>query len=188
MRKGKRTCVTHMSLTGGPTTWTHTTRQHHQRTKKTRQQGLNGLLILGLSTHPGTLCMRSRRLGRAKTRGPRYQPRNSDSQKHNPDRLIFFTTAAVPGRSAALDVCAASPNAAAARGDAAQAAFDRKISQYKQQIPDLRGQGILYRPLVWTAEKRPHPAATRTLQHAADIASSRNGQQLSAISSALMGT
>ena len=35
----------------------------------------------------------------------------------------LFTTAAVPGRSEALDVCVAFPNAAAAaRGDAAQAA------------------------------------------------------------------
>ena len=39
----------------------------------------------------------------------------------------LFTTAAVPGRSAALDVCVGSSNAAAGRGDAAQAAFDRKI-------------------------------------------------------------
>ena len=48
------------------------------------------------------------------------------------------------------------------------------------KIPDLRGQDILYRPLVWTADGRPHPAVTRTLQYAADIASSRNGQQMSA--------
>ena len=76
-------------------------------------------------------------------------------------------------------VCAASPNAAAARGDA-QAAFDRKLSDYRHQVPDLRNQGIHHRPLVWTADGRPHPAVTRTLQHAADIASSRNGQQMSA--------
>ena len=37
-----------------------------------------------------------------------------------------FTTAADPVRSAALDVCVASSIAAAARGDAAQAAFDRE--------------------------------------------------------------
>ena len=45
---------------------------------------------------------------------------------------------------------------------------------------DLRGEGILYRLLVWTADGRQHPAVTRTLQYAADIASSRNGQQMSA--------
>ena len=47
---------------------------------------------------------------------------------HNPDRLIFSQTAAIPGRSAALDVCVSASNAAAARGDAAQAAFDLKSS------------------------------------------------------------
>ena len=92
----------------------------------------------------------------------------------------LFTTAAVPGRSAALDVCVASSNAAAARGDAAQAAFDRKLSFNMHEIPDLRNQGIHYRPFVWTADGRPHPAVTRTLQYAADIASSHNIQQMSA--------
>ena len=33
---------------------------------------------------------------------------------------------------------------------------------------------------LWTADGRPHPAGTRTLQHAAHIASNRNGQQMSA--------
>ena len=71
-------------------------------------------------------------------------------------RLVdLFTPAAVPGRSAALDVCVASPNAATARGDAARAVFDRQLSLY-------RHQGILYRLLVWTADGRPHPAVTRT--------------------------
>ena len=49
-----------------------------------------------------------------------------------------------------------------------------------EEIPDLRNQGIHYRPFVWTADGRPHPAVTRTLQYAADIAPSRNGQQMSA--------
>ena len=43
----------------------------------------------------------------------------------------IFTTGGVPGRSAALDVCVASSTAAAARGDAAQAAFDREVSHYR---------------------------------------------------------
>ena len=42
-----------------------------------------------------------------------------------------------------------------------------------------RQQGIHCRAFIWTADGRPHPAVTRTLQYAADIASSRNGQQLS---------
>ena len=83
----------------------------------------------------------------------------------------ILTTAAVPGRSAALDVCVASTNAAAARRDAAQTAFDRKQSHYRNEIGELRQEGIHYRPLVWTADGRPHPAVTRTHQHAADVAS-----------------
>ena len=88
----------------------------------------------------------------------------------------IFTTAAVPGRSAALDVCVASSIAVAARGDAAQAGFDRKLAHYRNEVGDLIQRNIHYRPLVW----RPHAAVTRTLQYAADIASSRNGQHLSA--------
>ena len=61
----------------------------------------------------------------------------------------IFTSAAVPERSAALDVCVCVASiAAAARGDAAQAAFDRKLSQYRNEIGELRQQGTHYRPLV----------------------------------------
>ena len=63
-----------------------------------------------------------------------------------------------------LDVCVASSIAAAVRGDAAQAAFDRKTSHYRRAIPNHRAQDIVYRPLVWTADGRPHPAVTRTPQ------------------------
>ena len=54
----------------------------------------------------------------------------------------IFTTAAVPGRGAALDVCVASSNAAAARGDSAQASFDRKLSHNRDEISELRNQDI----------------------------------------------
>ena len=91
-----------------------------------------------------------------------------------------FTTAAVLGRGAALDVCVASSNAAAARGDAAQAAFDRKTSHSRRTLHVLRVQGVVYRPLVWTANGRPHPAVTRTVQYAPDIVACRNGHKMSA--------
>ena len=61
-----------------------------------------------------------------------------------------------------------------------QASFDRKLSHCRDEISELRNQGSHYRPLVWTADGRPYSAVTRTLQCAADIASSRNGQQVSA--------
>ena len=70
----------------------------------------------------------------------------------------IFTATAVPGCGAALDVCVASSIAAAARGETAQAASDRKLSHHRNEFVEL----------------------TRTRQYAADIASSRNGQQMSA--------
>ncbi len=97
----------------------------------------------------------------------------------------ILTTAAVPERGAALDVCVASPNAAAALGDAAAAAFRRKLRKYRRIIPQLARAGIAFRPLVWTSEGRPHPAVTRTLRYAAGIAATRGGSQSSA--GALLG-
>ena len=73
---------------------------------------------------------------------------------------------------------ASSNAAAAARGDAEQAPFDRELS-HRPEIPHLRVQGIVYRPLVWTADGRPHTAVTRTVQNAADLEACRNGQQMS---------
>ncbi len=92
----------------------------------------------------------------------------------------ILTTAAVPGRSAALDVCIASPNAAIAAGDAAAAAFRRKLRRYRRAIPELARAGIVFRPMVWTADARPHPAVVRTLRYAVSISASRNVESDSA--------
>ena len=89
------------------------------------------------------------------------EPRGLTASQSRPADIL--TTAAVPRHSAALDVCAASSIiAAAARGDAAQAAFDRKLSHYRNEIGELMQQGIHFHPLVWTADGRPRPAFTRT--------------------------
>ena len=48
-----------------------------------------------------------------------------------------------------------------------------KTIHYRREIQDLRVQGIVRRPLVWTAEERPHP-------YADDPPACRNGQQTSA--------
>ncbi len=102
------------------------------------------------------------------------EPRGLTNTRSRPADI--FTTAAVPGRRAALDVCVASPNAAAAAGDAAEAAFKRKLRRYRNEIPQLAAAGISYRPLVWTATGRPHPAVTRTMQYAAELAANRSEQ------------
>ena len=85
--------------------------------------------------------MRSRPCGlKLADPGITAEPRGLTATKSRPADI--FITASVPGRSAALDVCVASANAAAARGDAAQAAFDRKTTHNRNEIPDLRKQGI----------------------------------------------
>ena len=110
------------------------------------------------------------------------EPRSLTTSTSRPADIL--TNAAVPGRSAALDVCVcvASPNAAAATGGAAESAFRRKLRRYRTEIQELRQAGIVFRPMVWTADGRPHPAATRTLKFAAEMAASRNSQQASAAS------
>ena len=50
----------------------------------------------------------------------------------------------------------------------------------KHIIRVQRAQGIVHRPLVCTTDGRPHPAVTRTILYAADIASCLNGQETSA--------
>ena len=69
----------------------------------------------------------------------------------------ILTTAAVPGRSAALDVCVASSIAAAARGDAAQAAFDRKLAHYRNEIGETAATGY---PLPPASVDRGRAAAS----------------------------
>ena len=96
---------------------------------------------------------------RLETCRPRhFHGKPEGSHLRNPGRLIFLPPLTIPKHSSALDVCAwPPPIAAAARGDAAQAAFGRKLSHCS--------------PLAWTADGRPHPAVTRTLQpeRAADV-------------------
>jgi hypothetical protein len=101
----------------------------------------------------------------------------TDTQARPADIL---THAAVPGRCAALDLCIASPNAATAGADAAEAAFRRKLRHYADVIPQLHQAGIAFRPLIWSADGRPHPATTRTLKYAAERASYRGGRAIRA--------
>ena len=100
------------------------------------------------------------------------EPRELTTTQSRPADIL--TTAAVPGRSAALDVRVASPNASIAAGDVAEAAFRRKLRRYRREIPELAAAGIAFRPMVWTTNGRPHPAVTRTLHFAAEQAANRS--------------
>ena len=173
-------------------------RLHHQRAEETWRQALGvcravsvlRLLFCTLSwsmqkpaaplkPRGGTACVHIVVCGmKLADPGTTTEPRGPTASQSRPADI--FTATAVPGRSAALDVCVASSVAAAARGDAAQAAIGRKLTHSRNEIGELRQPNIHHRPPVWTADGRPHPAFTRTLQYAADVASSRNGQHQSA--------
>ena len=179
-----RTCVTRRSPTRGSTTWTRArkcpdaARQHYQCSEKTRQQNLGGrwpvpMLRVLLGSTAGTRRNPQHRRSHAGASrvccGIATEPRGLTASQSRPADIL--TTAAVPRHSAALDVRVASSIAAAGRGDAAQAAFDRKLTHYRNEIGEYS-----LPPLLWTAV---HPAVTRTLQFATDIASHRNGLHLS---------
>ena len=98
------------------------------------------------------------------------EPRGLTEAQSRPADL--FNTAAVPGRSAALDVCVCVwhlPLQLQPEGDAAQAAFDRKISHYRHEISDLRGRSFAApwcgQQTVAHAQQLPQPCSTpQTLQ------------------------
>ena len=99
------------------------------------------------------------------------EPRGLTASQSRPADIL--TSAAVPGRSVAPDVCVASSIAAAARGDAAQAAFDRKLSHYRKEIGELNR--------VFTAARLCGRAAASSRHSNASVrGSSPNGQHLSA--------
>ena len=51
----------------------------------------------------------------------------------------------------------------------------RKLRHYRDVIPQLAAAGISFRPMIWTAKGRPHPAAARTLRYADRLAATRGG-------------
>ena len=60
--------------------------------------------------------------------------------------------------------------------------FKRKLRRYRTEIQELHRAGIAFRPMVWTADGRPHAAVTRCLKYAADMATRRNPDQATAAS------
>jgi len=91
------------------------------------------------------------------------------------DRPADVLTAAVPGCVAALDIGVASPAAAAAGDDAAEAMWRRKVNEREDVRPELEQAGIQYRPFVFTAYGRPHPAASEAIKHIIKLAARRKG-------------
>ena len=91
----------------------------------------------------------------------------STNGDHNPDPLIFSPTL-LSQDAARLWMCVWHPPMLQQPEETQRKLlFDRQTSHHRKEIPDLRAQGIVYRPLIWTADGRPDPTVTRTPQHAA---------------------
>ena len=89
----------------------------------------------------------------------------------------ILTSAGVPGTQTAMDITVAAPDAKAAGLDACATAFRRKMTKYASHFPALRRLGIVFWPMVWSAEGRAHPAATRLLDNAVRLYGNRHGRE-----------
>ena len=92
----------------------------------------------------------------------------------------ILTTAAIPGATAAVDVTIASQDAMHAGTDACATAHRRKMNRYRHILPALRRAGVIFQPLVWSAEGRPHPATVRVMESALRMVRTRKGAEAAA--------
>ena len=86
----------------------------------------------------------------------------------------MLSSAAIPGRVAALDVGVTSP-AVAGGSDAADLMFKRKLREREPIRSELEDLNIEYRPMVWTHFGRPHEAAVDAIKHIARLVARRRG-------------
>jgi hypothetical protein len=87
----------------------------------------------------------------------------------------ILTSAALPGRLAALDIGITSPDATGAGGDCCEAMHRRKLGTYRPHFAELQEGGVVYKPLVWSAFGRAHPETTVVLEALAKQAARRRG-------------
>ena len=87
----------------------------------------------------------------------------------------IFTSAALPGRLAALDIGISSPDASGAGQDCCDAMFARKLREYGSWLGEMESEGVTYRPMVWSAFGREHPEISAMLEAMAVQAARRRG-------------
>ena len=97
----------------------------------------------------------------------------------------ILTNAVVPALSSALDIGVAAPHAVHAGDDCCEAMRLRKIRHYQDHLEDLRLQGIIYTPLIWSCWGREHEDTTKVLRQIARVAARRRGDKYEAVLSSL---
>ena len=87
----------------------------------------------------------------------------------------ILTSAAIPGRLAALDIGVTGPDATGAGADCCDAMFNRKRAEYAAHLDELEAEGIVYQPMVWFCFGCAHPEADIMLQSMVTLAARRRG-------------
>ena len=97
----------------------------------------------------------------------------------------ILTTAVVPSLSSALDIGVATPHAFHAGYDCCETMRLRKVHHYRDHLEDLRLQGIIYTPLVWSCWGCEHEETTKVLGQIARAAARMRGDKCDAVLSIL---
>ena len=87
----------------------------------------------------------------------------------------ILSSAALPGRLAALDVGITSPDAGGAGLDCCARMHSTKIKRYAPFLEELENQGVTYAPVIWSAWGRAHPETECILLTLAKAAARRRG-------------
>ena len=87
----------------------------------------------------------------------------------------IFTSAAVSGSQAALDVGVMAPDACGAGDDCCDAIFQRKLKDYGAYLDEMRSHDIRYIPLAFSSYGRMHAEASCILERMAQRAAQRHG-------------
>ena len=88
----------------------------------------------------------------------------------------ILTRAAIPNRTAALDVGVKCPEAAGAGDDCTQTMVEEKLAYYAAILPELERKGITYCPITFSSFGRRHGTTSRIMQEAASRAARFRGQ------------
>ena len=88
----------------------------------------------------------------------------------------ILTRAAIPNRTAALDVGVKWPEAAGAGDDCTQTMVEEKLAYYAAILPELERKGITYCPITFSSFGRRHETTSRIMQEAASRAARFRGQ------------
>jgi len=87
----------------------------------------------------------------------------------------IYSTAALPGSQAALDIGVCSPDAAGAGSDCVESMWVRKRDHYREHLETMESAGLRYLPIVVSCYGRVHPDSAATVERIAQQAARRVG-------------